>query len=360
MTETPADNPKYLTAITVHSFPGKTWTSTDINEDFAGGPVDFTYLLSHGTLHFSNVRMGVSPDAVVAGAEPDEFHEDPETIDIRAALGGMFTTLRFDADGAHCVDVHTGGVPPWLRRDDQTVPLRLTVDHHVVYGNSDRDAYITSVFKAVNGRDGIHPEVARYLTDRCTECGRVIGLFDDGHVVIERPDGRTAVIVGCEGYRIVNPNVVGINAPNWSDWNGNEPVPLEPVGVMDPSTYRLLAPAERVDARGRALNKAEAYRSKAGRLLAAEAEIKTLAQFADAARIVFRIDRDMVGQVGTLLRIETRERVRLWTEDSESDQPGGDERESIANLLNRAHELDDMLFRHIGNNDYVHEFEPLI
>lgn len=61
-------------------------------------------------------------------------------------------------------------------------------------------------------------------TSTCPECGadfdsRVDAMSDnDGaHVVLELSGDVFAVIVGCEGYWVVNPNLLGIHSPNWSD-----------------------------------------------------------------------------------------------------------------------------------------------
>ncbi len=53
------------------------------------------------------------------------------------------------------------------------------------------------------------------LTDRCTECGEVPGWPNEDHITLPRPDGSAAVVIGCEGYYLINPNLVGIDAPDW-------------------------------------------------------------------------------------------------------------------------------------------------
>ncbi|MFC8428574.1 hypothetical protein [Streptomyces sp. NPDC057253] len=66
--------------------------------------------------------------------------------------------------------------------------------------------------------------IESYLTSVCTECDTHIPPCDpDGHVM-----AGSAVVVGCEGYWLIDPNVVGIEAPHWQDWR--EPVPY----VADP------------------------------------------------------------------------------------------------------------------------------
>ncbi len=78
--------------------------------------------------------------------------------------------------------------------------------------------YVLAVAAAVGG---LRPEV---LTDQCPECGTILGRLEhDYHLVVPMPDadpkGReVAVIIGCEGYWVVNPALVGIDAPNWGSF----------------------------------------------------------------------------------------------------------------------------------------------
>lgn len=58
------------------------------------------------------------------------------------------------------------------------------------------------------------------LTTTCPECGC---NFSDGdevhedseHIIIATTSDTYAVVVACEGYFVVNPNLVGIDCPNW-------------------------------------------------------------------------------------------------------------------------------------------------
>jgi len=59
------------------------------------------------------------------------------------------------------------------------------------------------------------------LTTRCSECGWDFADLDEAHedtehIIITTASDTTAVIVGCEGYFLVNPNLVGIDSPNWA------------------------------------------------------------------------------------------------------------------------------------------------
>lgn len=66
----------------------------------------------------------------------------------------------------------------------------------------------------------------RYLTNVCPECGDTIDTWDaatrDVHVVTNTAnDGDPkvyAVVVACEGYWVINPEVVGLPRDNWQDW----------------------------------------------------------------------------------------------------------------------------------------------
>lgn len=71
--------------------------------------------------------------------------------------------------------------------------------------------YIGTVVKALESDiESVRP----YLTQKCMECD-------------ETPDGCTVdyhgmigsyIVIGCEGYFQVNPNVIGMTNPNWCDW----------------------------------------------------------------------------------------------------------------------------------------------
>lgn len=50
----------------------------------------------------------------------------------------------------------------------------------------------------------------------CPECDRTPNPddMDDPHAVLSTPTGLV-VVIGCEGYKVVDPNRVGFLAPNW-------------------------------------------------------------------------------------------------------------------------------------------------
>jgi hypothetical protein len=73
-------------------------------------------------------------------------------------------------------------------------------------------AYVLAVVAGVE-RSTLHPE---HLTAVCPECEQQQTFLDnDLHLVVSSAAGKVAVVVGCEGYWVVDPKLVGIDAPNW-------------------------------------------------------------------------------------------------------------------------------------------------
>lgn len=73
-------------------------------------------------------------------------------------------------------------------------------------------------------------EFDHQVTDRCPECDDVPSPLnpDDGHIVLDVQDHPRAgqleqvVLVGCEGYWMINPNRIGMgNRPEWSTHDGS-------------------------------------------------------------------------------------------------------------------------------------------
>lgn len=71
----------------------------------------------------------------------------------------------------------------------------------------DTDAYVYAVVAALARRD---PALGPYVSPICPECDQIPDPDDDGHVVL-----GAVVVIGCEGYWVINPNVVGIHCPTW-------------------------------------------------------------------------------------------------------------------------------------------------
>jgi hypothetical protein len=71
----------------------------------------------------------------------------------------------------------------------------------------ERAAYLAAVITALMRRD---PALDPYVSPICPECGQIPEPDDDGHSVL-----GAVVVIGCEGYWVINPNVVGIHRPTW-------------------------------------------------------------------------------------------------------------------------------------------------
>lgn len=61
-------------------------------------------------------------------------------------------------------------------------------------------------------------------TDKCTECDQAIGdqYFQtaDHWYLYDRQRGEHVIVIGCQGYYVINPNAVGINDPKWCGIEG--------------------------------------------------------------------------------------------------------------------------------------------
>lgn len=84
-------------------------------------------------------------------------------------------------------------------------------------------AYVAKAQAAI--LDGtIKPE---NLAVTCTECGvEATEVQDDDdayHVLAQTPKGHIVVVLGCEGYWMVDPNVLGFDRPNWQNWTAEFP-----------------------------------------------------------------------------------------------------------------------------------------
>ena len=71
--------------------------------------------------------------------------------------------------------------------------------------------YVAKAQQAVSTAD---PLIRPWETQRCPECGQKIDRPDGDHIM---SSGR--VLVGCEGFFVINPNVLGILNPDWKDWH---------------------------------------------------------------------------------------------------------------------------------------------
>jgi hypothetical protein len=55
--------------------------------------------------------------------------------------------------------------------------------------------------------------IADYATRICDDCSEIQTAADGNHVVY-----RDLLIVGCEGYRHLPPQFLGLDGSNWEDW----------------------------------------------------------------------------------------------------------------------------------------------
>jgi hypothetical protein len=92
-------------------------------------------------------------------------------------------------------------------KDDLEWPVDAVARQRVQDAARGRTRYLAAVITALMRRD---PAVQPYLSPICPECGKVPEADDGIHVVL-----GTAVVIGCEGYWVINPNAVGIPRPNW-------------------------------------------------------------------------------------------------------------------------------------------------
>lgn len=70
--------------------------------------------------------------------------------------------------------------------------------------------YLTAVANAIL-RDGM---VIPGAGDLCPECLAHVNAFDQEHGVIAS-DAGPIVVIGCEGYHVIDPALVGLDRGNW-------------------------------------------------------------------------------------------------------------------------------------------------
>lgn len=70
-----------------------------------------------------------------------------------------------------------------------------------------QDRYLEAAAQAITSHD---PAVTPYLTTTCPECGWEDSA-NHGRV-------RDYITLGCEGYWVISPNVLGISMLLWQDW----------------------------------------------------------------------------------------------------------------------------------------------
>jgi hypothetical protein len=95
--------------------------------------------------------------------------------------------------------------------DDQRLPLRIG-QHPAAFASAagegrDPAAYVAAVSTALMRQD---PALLPYLSPICPECDQEPDPEDGVHVVLSG-----AVVIGCEDYWVINPNVLAIPSPTW-------------------------------------------------------------------------------------------------------------------------------------------------
>lgn len=84
------------------------------------------------------------------------------------------------------------------------------------------DAKMADYLKAAVEMVTVNPErIERWISDVCSECCEEVSEFEyanDSHVFTDREGDTPIMLIGCEGYLMINPNVLGVSAPNWQDW----------------------------------------------------------------------------------------------------------------------------------------------
>lgn len=80
--------------------------------------------------------------------------------------------------------------------------------------------YAIAASEHIKGHSDKYALVQPYLTRVCPECNCSIAWADDpDHLTIQDPiTDHQVVVIGCEGYWVINPNIIGIPSPNWMDW----------------------------------------------------------------------------------------------------------------------------------------------
>jgi hypothetical protein len=99
-------------------------------------------------------------------------------------------------------------------------------------------AYVIRAFAAIDrihqNKDNRESAVRQRLTIRCPECGDHRGDdsltydFDEVHLV-----HRGWVVIGCEGYLVIDPQALGLDRGNWQDWVEDHDVPAVPKTEQD-------------------------------------------------------------------------------------------------------------------------------
>jgi hypothetical protein len=123
--------------------------------------------------------------------DDDDRGAEEVRADVERQLAADLATVRLLAQG-----------------HDEMAPLRdPAARSRATQAAQERTAYLAAVITAMMRHD---PAVQPYLSPLCPECNQIPEPEDGIHIVL-----GAAVVIGCEGYWVINPNVVGIAKPNW-------------------------------------------------------------------------------------------------------------------------------------------------
>jgi hypothetical protein len=112
----------------------------------------------------------------------------------------------------HCAAI--GADPAYLDRESINVIEGTfgTGFHDFAPVTAEVGAYIEAARAAIEREDA---RVGKYLTPTCSECGQWAVEGDGAHVVV-----GGFVVVGCEGYWPIDPNIFGLDHPEWTSAKG--------------------------------------------------------------------------------------------------------------------------------------------
>jgi hypothetical protein len=127
----------------------------------------------------------------------------------------LLVTLHLDDDDNRPTGEISDDVQRQLAGDAADVDVIAATDDGVspaphpdqTAGDVELTAYLAAVITAMMRHD---PDAIGYLSPMCPECGQLANAEDGQHVVL-----GAAVVVGCEGYWVIDPNTVGVSKPNW-------------------------------------------------------------------------------------------------------------------------------------------------
>lgn len=83
--------------------------------------------------------------------------------------------------------------------------------------SDDVDAYVEACTRFFSSSNPIVRKYPHY----CPECEETVPESDNDQEWPHRY-ANGILVVGCEGYFVVSPSIVGIDCPNWLDWTQDD------------------------------------------------------------------------------------------------------------------------------------------